>query len=125
MEITREAIEQAVESYRQEMLDYWKELVNFQAGSKEGERMFALLSQVNAKLNREGFASELLPTGSPIPLLRGPRSRPSLVAPIRTAEGWYSAISSQKAVGYRSMEYSFREGASTRYTRSPPWAIRC
>lgn len=65
MEITREAIEQAVESYRQEMLDYWKELVNFQAGSKEGERMFALLSQVNAKLNREGFASELLPTGSP------------------------------------------------------------
>ena len=70
MEITREAIEQAVESYRQEMLDYWKELVNFQAGSKEGERMFALLSQVNAKLNREGFASELLPTGSPIPLLR-------------------------------------------------------
>lgn len=53
-----------VEKYRQDMLDFWKELVDFQAGSKEKERMQALMEKVAARLEKEGMETELLDTGT-------------------------------------------------------------
>ena len=53
-----------VEKYRQDMLDFWKELIDFQAGSKEKERMQALMEKVAARLEKEGMETELLDTGA-------------------------------------------------------------
>lgn len=70
MEKNQQKIREYVEGYKAEMMAYWKELVNYQAGSKEGERIAALMQQVSARFEQEGLSSELLPTGCPIPMLR-------------------------------------------------------
>ena len=70
MDKNQQKIREYVEGYKAEMMAYWKELVNYQAGSKEGERIAALMQQVSARFEREGLSSELLPTGCPIPMLR-------------------------------------------------------
>lgn len=58
-----------VEKYRQDMLDFWKELIDFQAGSREKERMQTLMEKVAARLEKEGMETELLDTGA-VPLLQ-------------------------------------------------------
>lgn len=70
MEEQNEKIKQYVAQYKDEMMAFWKELVNYQAGSKEAERMADLLKRVGLRLEREGFEWQLLPTGCPIPMLQ-------------------------------------------------------
>ena len=60
MEQQQEKIREAVESFRQDMLDFWKDLINFQAGSKEKDRMQTLMEKVSAYLERQGMESELV-----------------------------------------------------------------
>jgi glutamate carboxypeptidase len=69
MEQQNKQIQEAVESFRQDMLDFWKDLINFQAGSKEKERMETLMEKVSAYLQKLGLESELVETGA-VPLIR-------------------------------------------------------
>lgn len=69
MEQQNKQIQEAVESFRQDMLDFWKDLINFQAGSKEKERMETLMEKVSAYLQKLGMESELVETGA-VPLIR-------------------------------------------------------
>lgn len=69
MEQQNEKIREAVESFRQEMLDFWKDLINFQAGSKEKERMQTLMEKVSVYLQKLGLESELVESGA-VPLIR-------------------------------------------------------
>lgn len=69
MEQQNEKIREAVESFRQEMLDFWKDLINFQAGSKEKERMQTLMEKVSVYLQKLGLESELVESGV-VPLIR-------------------------------------------------------
>ena len=69
MEQQQEKIREAVESFRQDMLDFWKDLINFQAGSKEKDRMQTLMEKVSAYLERQGMESELVESGA-APLIR-------------------------------------------------------
>lgn len=64
MEQQNKQIQEAVESFRQDMLDFWKDLINFQAGSKEKERMETLMEKVSAYLQKLGLESELVETGA-------------------------------------------------------------
>ncbi len=50
MEPREEQIQKIVNGYQQDMLDFYKELVNFQAGSKEGKRIYTLMENVLHKL---------------------------------------------------------------------------
>ena len=82
MEQQNEKIREAVESFRQEMLDFWKDLINFQAGSKEKERMQTLMEKVSVYLQKLGLESELVESGA-VPLIRawsGPVSPSSSAA---------------------------------------------
>ena len=69
MEQQNEKIREAVESFRQEMLDFWKDLINFQAGSKEKERMQTLMEKVSVYLQKLGLETELVESGA-VPLIR-------------------------------------------------------
>ena len=52
------------------MITYWKDLVNYQAGSKEAELITALLQKVADRFTKEGFTATMLDTGCAIPMLR-------------------------------------------------------
>lgn len=78
----QEKIKELVDGYRQEMLDLWRELVNFQAGSKEGQRMRQLLGLVSDRLQQEGMESELVETSCEIPMLRAYFHKERLGKPI-------------------------------------------
>lgn len=66
----QETIKNKVASYREDMIEYWKDLVNDQAGSKEGDLITALLKKVADRFTKEGFTATILDTGCTIPMLR-------------------------------------------------------
>lgn len=66
----QETIKDKVASYHEDMIEYWKDLVNYQAGSKEAELITALLQKVADRFTKEGFTATMLDTGCAIPMLR-------------------------------------------------------
>ena len=70
MENLQETIQNKVSFYRDDMITYWKDLVNYQAGSKEAELITALLQKVADRFTKEGFTATMLDTGCAIPMLR-------------------------------------------------------
>ena len=82
MEPREEQIQKIVNGYQQDMLDFYKELVNFQPGSKEGKRSYTLMENVLHKMEALGMEGELLPTGCDIPVLRAYWGKERLGKPI-------------------------------------------
>lgn len=70
MDQKEEQLKALVEKYRRDMLDLWKDLIDFQAGSKEKERMQTLMEKVRDWMQQEGMEAELLDTGA-VSLIRG------------------------------------------------------
>ena len=66
----QETIKDKVASYHEDMIEYWKDLVNYQAGSKEAELITALLQKVADRFTKEGFTATMLDTSCAIPMLR-------------------------------------------------------
>ncbi len=56
-------ISQFIDGHRAEMIDLWRELVNFQAGSREVDRIETLTQWLKKRLEQEGIACRLIPTG--------------------------------------------------------------
>lgn len=52
-----------VDSHREELIDFWRELVNHQGGSKEVERVTALIELVKRRLEQDGMNCQLIPSG--------------------------------------------------------------
>ena len=67
MENLQETIQNKVSFYRDDMITYWKDLVNYQAGSKEAELITALLQKVADRFTKEGFTATMLDTAAPSP----------------------------------------------------------
>ena len=61
-------ISQYIDGHRDEMLHFWKDLVNFQAGSRETDRIEALLRRTMGRLEEEGLDCRLIPSGG-VPVL--------------------------------------------------------
>ncbi len=69
MENLQETIQNKVSFYRDDMITYWKDLVNYQAGSKEAELITALLQKVADRhegRRRDAFICHQDPDGSGI-----------------------------------------------------------
>lgn len=62
-------IGQYVDHCQAEMVDFWRDLVNFQGCAKEVPRMKALLQMVKDRLEQEGFLCRMIPSGGGIPVL--------------------------------------------------------
>lgn len=62
-------IGQYVDNCQTEMIDFWRELVNFQGCAKEAARMTTLLQMVKKRLEQEGFLCRMIPSGEGIPIL--------------------------------------------------------
>lgn len=62
-------IGQYVDHCQEEMIDFWRELVNFQGCAKEPARMTTLLQLVKGRLEREGLLCRMIPSGDGIPVL--------------------------------------------------------
>lgn len=56
-------IDHYIDSHRTELIDFWRELVNFQAGSKETYRIEALIRLTQQRLESEGLDCRLIPSG--------------------------------------------------------------
>ena len=56
-------ISRYIDDHRAEMIDLWRELVNYQAGTKEVERVEHLIRLIHDRLSRDGFACRLIPSG--------------------------------------------------------------
>lgn len=56
-------IEAYFDSHREQMIDFWQELVNFQAGSREFERIEELIHLTQNRLEEEGLSCRLIPSG--------------------------------------------------------------
>jgi glutamate carboxypeptidase len=82
MNENQQKIKQYLDEHKGEMMEFWKNLVNFQAGSKESERIAELMQKVSDRFQKEGFESELLPTGCPIPMLRAYKGKERSGKPI-------------------------------------------
>ena len=59
-------ISQYIDGHRDEMLHFWKDLVNFQAGSRETDRIEALLRRTMGRLEEEGLDCRLIPSGGAV-----------------------------------------------------------
>lgn len=70
MDQKEEQLRNLVDKYRRDMLDLWKKLIDFQAGSKEKERMQTLMEKVRDWMQQKGMEAELLDTGA-VSLIRG------------------------------------------------------
>ena len=64
-----EALKQYVDAHREELVDFWKELVNHQGNASEPERVAALIRKVRDRLEQEGLQCRLIETGNAIPML--------------------------------------------------------
>ncbi|WP_251319767.1 M20/M25/M40 family metallo-hydrolase [Flintibacter muris] len=62
-------IGQYVDHCQDEMIDFWRELVNFQGCAKEPARMATLLQMVKRRLEQEGLLCRMIPSGDGIPVL--------------------------------------------------------
>ena len=56
-------IEQYIDSHRTQFLELWRELVNFQAGSREFGRIETLIQWTKERLEGEGLECRLVPSG--------------------------------------------------------------
>lgn len=56
-------IEQYIDSHRTQFLELWRELVNFQAGSREFGRIETLIQWTKERLEEEGLECRLVPSG--------------------------------------------------------------
>ena len=65
MDQKEEQLKALVEKYRQDMLDFWQELIDFQAGSKEKDRMQTLMEKVAARLEKEGVHVKIVESSLP------------------------------------------------------------
>ena len=63
MEEYMKKIGQYIDEHRSEMIDLWRELVNFQAGSKEVDRIEDLTLHLKARFEQEQISCRLIPTG--------------------------------------------------------------
>ena len=63
MEEYMKKIGQYIDEHRSEMIDLWRELVNFQAGSKEVDRIEDLTLHLKARFEQEQIFCRLIPTG--------------------------------------------------------------
>ena len=61
-------IEAYFEDHRDEMIGFWRELVNFQASSREFDRVEALTRLTQKRLTEEGLNCRLIPSGK-VPVL--------------------------------------------------------
>ncbi len=66
---TARQISQYVDTHQEELISFWAELVNHQAGSKECAKVAALLQNVARRFEAEGLECSLLPTGCEVPAL--------------------------------------------------------
>lgn len=62
-------INQYIENCQTEMIEFWRDLVNFQGCAKEPERMTTLLLMVKERLEKEGLLCRIIPSGKGIPVL--------------------------------------------------------
>lgn len=62
-------IGQYVDNCQEEMVDFWRDLVNFQGCAKETTRMTTLLQLVKNRLEQEGLLCRMIPSGEGIPVL--------------------------------------------------------
>lgn len=56
-------IDQYINDHREEIIQFWRELVNFQAGSKETDRIEELIQLTKRRLEGEGLSCRLIPSG--------------------------------------------------------------
>lgn len=56
-------IEEYFEGHRDELIEFWRELVNFQAGSREFGRIEELIRLTQKRLTEEGLHCKLVPSG--------------------------------------------------------------
>lgn len=62
-------IGQYVDNCQEDMISFWRYLVNFQGCAKETARMTTLLQTVKSRLEQEGLLCRLIPSGEGIPVL--------------------------------------------------------
>ena len=62
-------IGQYVDHCQEDMISFWRYLVNFQGCAKETARMTTLLQTVKSRLEQEGLLCRLIPSGEGIPVL--------------------------------------------------------
>lgn len=62
-------VSQYVDTHQSELLAFWEELVNHQAGSREQARVAELMKNVARRFEAEGLECSLLPTGCEVPAL--------------------------------------------------------
>lgn len=62
-------ISQYVDTHQTEMISFWEELVNQQAGSRECAKVAQLLTDVMRRFESEGLECRLIPTGCEVPAL--------------------------------------------------------
>lgn len=60
---------QYLDAHHAELLSFWEELVNHQAGSKEHAKVTQLLTNVMRRFESEGLECRLIPTGCEVPTL--------------------------------------------------------
>ena len=63
----QETIKDKVASYHEDMIEYWKDLVNYQAGSKEAELITALLQKWRTVSPRKALRRQCLIRAAPSP----------------------------------------------------------
>ena len=64
-----EALLRYVNAHRDELVAFWKELVNHQGNASEPELVNALIEKVKVRFEQEGLVCRLIDTGSPTPML--------------------------------------------------------
>ena len=64
-----EALLRYVNAHRDELVAFWKELVNHQGNASEPELVNALIEKVKVRFEQEGLVCRLIDTGTPIPML--------------------------------------------------------
>ena len=66
-----------IDSQRDDLIRFWKELVNFQAGSKEIEKVTCLIERTKARFEEEGFHCHLIPSAkAPVLIAMDGEDRP-------------------------------------------------
>ena len=62
MDKVKQQIGDYLDNHKEEFIEFWRELVDHQAGSYEIEAITALLEKIKSRLAKEGFACHFVPT---------------------------------------------------------------
>ena len=63
MDKVKQQISDYIDSNKAEFIEFWRELVDYQAGSYEESKITALLEETKKRLEKEKFVCHLVPTG--------------------------------------------------------------